>query len=123
MFLTGDQPLLDEELLECLLAKDKPGHIVIPRSCRGPCSPVLFCASFREELMGTTGDIGGRDVWGKHPEQCLFVEVPNSVRLMDIDTPEQYRRLLAYDEGGEDSSADIGDACNLPHDRLDGMME
>lgn len=100
LFFTGDQPLLDRDTIAALLAKDTPGHIVVPTSVHGPCSPALFCATFRDFLLAVEGDAGGRGVREKFPELCIYVNVPNPSLLMDIDTPGQYRRLLEFDTEG-----------------------
>ena len=46
-------------------------------------------------LLEINGDRGGRALFAKHATQWLDWDVPTD--LMDIDTPEDYQRLLGMD--------------------------
>ena len=49
-----------------------------------PGNPTLFHQKFRAELLGLTGDTGGRKIMKRCPEQVFWFEIPESERR-DID--------------------------------------
>ena len=53
-----------------------------------PGNPVLFHRRYREELLALRGDVGGRAVLARHPEQLFLWSGP---ALQDVDTPADYR--------------------------------
>jgi len=94
LFLMADQPRLSAENLLPLLALARENDKIIFPTVNGrPCSPTLFPARFRAELLSLTGDTGGRTVREAHPEACLGLEVkyPNDFR--DIDSESDYTAL------------------------------
>ncbi len=48
-------------------------------------NPVIFSSCYREELMGLTGDVGGKRVVRKHIEDLFLQEVDDGLELVDID--------------------------------------
>ena len=95
LFLTGDQPFLDEATLHAILAADDGASIVYPTGPDGaPKSPVLFPPHFREALLALTGDEGGRQLRRQYPEACRAVRIADEKTLLDIDTPEDYERSM-----------------------------
>jgi len=94
LFLTGDQPFLDEATLRTILAADDGASILYPTGPDGvPKSPVLFPPSFREALLALKGDEGGRQLRRQYPDACRPVEITNEWALLDVDTPEDYERI------------------------------
>ncbi|MCL2578447.1 MAG: nucleotidyltransferase family protein [Oscillospiraceae bacterium] len=95
LFLNADQPRLYPDALAPLftLAGENPEKIVFPTVNGQPCPPVLFPAVFREDLLAQTGDAGGRAVRTANPELCLTFEVGNPEDFLDVDTPQDYRRM------------------------------
>lgn len=96
MFFTGDQPFIDEKTINSLLKahyenKDK---IICPiyKGKRG--NPVIFPSIYREELLNLQGDDGGRNIIRRNLENVILVEVEDFKVLMDIDTPEEYKKLV-----------------------------
>lgn len=95
-FITGDQPLISSEFLNSLVfefekTKDK---IIVPmyKGTRG--NPVIFPKRYREELLKLQGDVGGRVLLNKYKEYIEFIEVQDEKLLKDIDTKEDYERLI-----------------------------
>ena len=94
-FFTGDQPLLNREILSAILESDDGQSIVYPRGPDGtPRGPTLFAPCFREELLALTGDTGGRYLRSRYPEACRPVPVSDAKVLMDVDTPKDYKTML-----------------------------
>ena len=95
LFLPVDQPLLDATLLCELWPHYDAQHIVFPVHENGqPSSPIFFGQAFRSELLTVSGKGGGRSVRNAHPDAWRPVKVQQPQRLMDIDTPAAYQRLL-----------------------------
>lgn len=95
LFFTADQPLLDAATVHAVLEHADDDSIVVPVHAGTPGNPVFFAARFREDLLIARGDKGGRDVRDKHPAACRYVPVRHEATLWDIDTEEQYLRLLS----------------------------
>ncbi len=92
LFAVCDQPWLKEETILKLIQeffKSKKGIACL--SCQGrPGNPVIFDKKYREELLSLKGDVGGRSVMKSHMDDVLFVEVEDTLELLDIDTKEDY---------------------------------
>jgi len=102
MFLTCDQPLLTPALLDALIeafVRHRP-LICYPVYEGGRGSPVIFAAELFPELMGLTGDVGGRVVIEKYRARVHEQRIPSAKPLMDVDTPED---LLALEDEVERS--------------------
>ena len=96
MFFTGDQPLLDIDTINLLISsfENDKSKIVAP-VCKGKRgNPVIFPSKFREEFLGLAGDTGGRIIINNHIEDALFVEVENEYEFWDVDTQEDYNKLV-----------------------------
>ncbi|MGX7263074.1 NTP transferase domain-containing protein [Enterococcus crotali] len=95
LYLTVDQPLLNQNILEVLCTEYSKKTIVFPVDQQGrPYSPIFFGQIFRSELLQVTGKAGGRAVRDNHPEAWREIRVTDSKRLIDIDTPEEYHYLV-----------------------------
>ena len=90
MFLLGDQPLVDADLINLLLERykesEKPICVPTHRGARG--NPALFASSFYPAILNLAGDRGGRDLIAAHPDQVLAVEIPDPRVFLDIDLPD-----------------------------------
>jgi molybdenum cofactor cytidylyltransferase len=98
MFLLGDQPMIDAEMINLLLdnfwASQKNICVPVYQSNRG--NPVVFSDDFYEALFQTKNDIGARHIIQKNPDQVLRIEIENPLCFFDIDTEEDLRTLHAY---------------------------
>ncbi|MDE0331378.1 MAG: nucleotidyltransferase family protein [Nitrospinae bacterium] len=102
LFVLGDQPLLTPEIVDRLIARyeeSRPDALVaapVFQKKRG--NPTLFAASLKDELLQTSGDAGGRNIIQRlkteSPEKIVFLELPNDDIFLDIDTEEDYERML-----------------------------
>ena len=95
LFLNADQPFLSGGILRCLLetAAAYPGDSIVPRIGGIPCSPCIFPADFRAELLSLSGDCGGRQVYRQHPERVRYVDFVEKKDFWDLDTPADRGRL------------------------------
>jgi len=100
MFFTADQPLINVETIRLLIDtfnKDS-NAIVVPRFEDKRGNPVIFPAKFIDELMLIEGDKGGKSVITKNIKDVIFVDIKNEYELMDIDTYEDYEKILNIKE-------------------------
>ncbi|WP_429103538.1 selenium-dependent xanthine dehydrogenase [Enterococcus faecalis] len=95
LYLPSDQPLLTPKMLQPVLDKCQRNKIIVPLQKDGcPSSPVLFGNQFRQELLTLTGETGGRMIYERFPEAVQMLRIATPGRLKDIDTPEEYRKLI-----------------------------
>ena len=90
-----NQPLISAAHFRSMVERFEPGEnqIIVSRSDAGITRPpVLFDASYINELMTLQGDEGAKPVIKKHKERVILMS-SESV-LDDMDTPEAYQKLL-----------------------------
>jgi molybdenum cofactor cytidylyltransferase len=88
----GDQPLVDSQtinsLIEAFVAHKKGVAIPVYQGRRG--HPVIFSIKYKGELLKLKGDIGGREIIDRHPDDVLEVVVNCEGVVIDIDTMDDY---------------------------------
>ena len=102
MFLLADQPLIPASLLQRMIEayQQTEAAIVQPRADDGSKGhPVLFAPALFPELRNVSGDVGGRPVLQAHEKDILYLPVADKSIWQDVDTPEDYDRLRARDQG------------------------
>jgi molybdenum cofactor cytidylyltransferase len=94
IFMVCDQPFVTKSVLLCLIeTQEKTGKAVTASSYGGHAgTPALFHRVFFEKLMSLKGDKGARTLIGSHPDEVAVV--PFEEGAIDIDTKEDYERLL-----------------------------
>lgn len=97
LVMLGDQPLVGSRTVAMLLrAWRREGSRPAVAVSRGDESkwapPVVLARELWEELMTLQGDAGARQVLDRRPE--LVDIVPALDRLDDIDTPEDYAKIV-----------------------------
>ncbi|MEA3341942.1 MAG: HAD-IIA family hydrolase [Chloroflexota bacterium] len=97
IFLQCDQPLVTPDLLRALAGRfEETGRAIIhPTHAGQRGTPVLFARRLFPDLARVSGDEGGRSVIARYPDEVATVEVSDPDTLSDIDTPQDYERLLA----------------------------
>jgi molybdenum cofactor cytidylyltransferase len=94
VFLLADQPHIPVELVRALIerhAQTQP-PIVAPTIEGKRGNPVLFDRAVFPDLMSLQGDAGGRQVFSRYPIAAVLWNDPKL--LLDVDTLEDYERLL-----------------------------
>jgi len=97
MFLPGDQPLINKEIINRLLEQFITGNcqVVQPFYANNPGSPVVMSTCLRQSLLQLTGDEGGRTIIRQlPPAEVKGLDIENVVRGFDVDTAEDYLQLL-----------------------------
>lgn len=94
VFFLGDQPQIPERLVQELINRHAYTHaaVVAPFVDGRRGNPVLFDRSTFKDLEQLQGDVGGRAIFGKYPVE--YVPWHDASILLDVDTPEDYSRLL-----------------------------
>lgn len=95
IFMLADQPQVSPTLLRALIEKHAStlAPIVAPIVDGKRGNPVLFDRITFDELKMVQGDQGGREIFSRYPIE--WVEWHDASVLTDIDTKEDYQRLLA----------------------------
>jgi len=92
MVALGDQPFVDSQtindLIEEFVSNDKGIAVPVYQGKRG--HPVIFDIGYIDELLKLKGDIGGREIIARYPEDVLEVAVNCEGVCIDIDTVENY---------------------------------
>ena len=96
LVLLGDQPLITAQDIDALIvAYRTTGKRIIAPTYEGKRgNPILFDASLFPELLGVTGDEGGRSVLERHRDEIATVEMGNPLANIDVDTWEAYQRVV-----------------------------
>lgn len=100
MFLVGDQPYIEAEMINKLIESYASGDYsaVVPlyKGRRG--NPVIFSYSLREELMRLEGDSGGRVLLEQLAGKTAVLNIDDERSGFDMDTREEYEMLLKLEE-------------------------
>jgi len=103
MFFVGDQPFINESIINKLIDKYLPGHCnaVVPLYNGVKGNPVIFASKLRNKLMGLSGDSGGRVLLEEMEEGIITVNFADAKLGLDIDTREEYEAITRLeDENG-----------------------
>lgn len=85
-------PALVDQMIERFYASKK--LIVVPRYKGRRGHPVLFSSGLFAELLNTPLEQGAKAVVHAHRDETLEIETDYEGVIIDIDTPEEYRRFL-----------------------------
>ena len=96
----GDQPFVNSQtitsLVEAFIANNRGILIPVYQGRRG--NPVIFAIEYKGELLNLKGDVGGREIIKRHPDDVLEVAVNCEGVLLDIDTMENYTPITLNPE-------------------------
>jgi molybdenum cofactor cytidylyltransferase len=93
----GDMPLLTAGDLLALIAAYRAhpeASIVIPRHEGARGNPIVFAAAYAPEVAAGRRLIGCRKLAQQYPEETWYFEAGHDRYTTDLDTPEDYRRVL-----------------------------
>ncbi|HEY3310003.1 MAG TPA: selenium cofactor biosynthesis protein YqeC [Anaerolineales bacterium] len=97
IFLLADQPQVSAELLRALVERHSQDLVPIlaPYVFDQRANPLLFDQITFPDLQAVTGDMGGRAIFSKFSPR--YLNWYDRRLLLDVDTPEDYRRLIDAD--------------------------
>ena len=95
IFLLVDQPQVTASILRALIEKHAEGlyPVVAPIVIDRRANPVLFDRVTFPDLLELEGDVGERAILHKHNVE--YLPWHDDRLLLDVDTPEQYQRLIS----------------------------
>lgn len=98
MFLLGDQPFVGAKIINCLILafQKQPSSLIIPTYQGKKGNPVLVHHSIFNMVKKISGDTGARVLFSKLKEQIREVEVFDQGIHFDVDTVEDYQRLVGF---------------------------
>lgn len=101
VFLLSDQPQTPVTLVKSLVEAHERtlSAVVAPMVDGRRGNPVLFDRDTFEEMREIQGDVGGRGIFSKVAVEWLPWNDP--AQLLDVDTEEDYQRLLALENRAE----------------------
>ncbi len=96
MLVLADQPLIDSDTINTLIKAffNNTKGIVIPTYQGRRGHPIIFSTIYKEELTGLKGDVGGKQIIKKHPDDILEIAVKTQSISIDIDTIENYHSAI-----------------------------
>jgi molybdenum cofactor cytidylyltransferase len=92
----GDHPFLKTRTINALIRAFDQGEkgIIIP-SFRGRMGhPVIFHRKYKREFLNLKGDVGGKSILERHPQDVRRVSVKSEGVVKDIDRWQDYKREL-----------------------------
>ncbi len=91
----GDQPTIRSAWIAELIAahRNSGRGIVVPVHAGKRGHPLLFSLRYREELLQSHDNVGLRGLLAAHADDVLELELSTADVLVDLDVPEDYRRL------------------------------
>jgi molybdenum cofactor cytidylyltransferase len=96
LFILGDQPLVTHTTMDLIISAFAETHapIVIPTFEGQRGNPVLFSRETFSRLESLSGDCGARPLFQEYAGKIHSLEVHTPAILMDLDTEDDYRRLM-----------------------------
>ena len=94
----GDKPLVLPETVDALVAayRRTGARIVVPVYGGNRGNPVLFHRAMFGFILELSGDVGAKEVIGRHEHEVLELPVKDQGILLDIDTPSDIDKALAF---------------------------
>jgi CTP:molybdopterin cytidylyltransferase MocA len=89
-----DHPLIDANTIRVLSARLEPGKIALPIHQGRRGHPVFFSSELFGEILALSADQGLNAVVRRDPGRVIEVPIANAGVLRDIDTPEEFEKLL-----------------------------
>ena len=94
LVVLGDQPRIQKRIVEQVVAAHEPGQVVIPSHGRHGGHPILIDRACWPEILALPPGASLRTVWRAHPDWRRYLHVDTDSILRDMDTPEDYHRMI-----------------------------
>ena len=99
----GDMPLVSAAVMQRLVAAFDPeeGRAIVQPTFRGKQgNPVLWGREFFAAMSEISGDVGARQLVGRHADRLVEVEVGDDGVLRDFDTTEALKGAPGFSKSG-----------------------
>jgi molybdenum cofactor cytidylyltransferase len=106
MIALADQPLIKTETYNLLFNKAEASQkrIAVPVYQGQKGNPIILKHVYLQELKSLKGDVGGRELLLRHPDDILYVEVDDPGIITNINTPSSYEKIKSEFAKGENWS-------------------
>jgi molybdenum cofactor cytidylyltransferase len=94
LIVLGDQPQIEKRVVEQVIAAHRPGTVVIPSFNQRGGHPILIDRACWPEVLALPHTTNLREVLRAHVGWLRYIEVDTESVLRDIDTPEDYDRMI-----------------------------
>ena len=94
LVVLGDQPQIQKRVVEQVVAAHQPGQVVIPSYRRQGGHPILIDRACWPDILALPPGASLRAVWRAHPGWLRYLDVDTDSILRDMDTPEDYARMV-----------------------------
>lgn len=96
LLVPADHPVLDRHLIEMVLDcwQSNPSRILVPRCGQRRGHPTLFQWSLAREVAKIPADRGLNWLLREYSNEVTELLVESTAAITDLDTPDDYRRLL-----------------------------
>ena len=94
MFFVADQPFLNYNVIDRLIDTftEHPDRIVVPTYNGNRGMPIIFPGKYRLDLLGVSGDKGGRSIIDENVKETIFLPIEDPKAGEDMDTREDYEK-------------------------------
>ena len=89
----GDMPFIRARHFEMLLEAWRPGAIVVPVRDGRRGNPVLWSATFIDEMCDLQGDAGAKQIMARYPEAVIELPANDDAVLIDVDDADDLERI------------------------------
>jgi molybdenum cofactor cytidylyltransferase len=97
LIVLGDQPRLQREIIQRVIAAQQPPAIIIPSYQLKRGHPILIDRALWPEVLALPETATLRDFIRAHDEQIRYVVVETDSVLKDLDTPEDYEKMIHHE--------------------------
>ena len=99
MFFVADQPFLSPGVIDKILDTfmKNSEHIVVPLYNHNRGMPIIFPGKYRVDLLGVSGDKGGRSIIDENQSETIFVPIEDGKAGEDMDTMKDYEEACKID--------------------------
>ncbi len=94
LIVLGDQPQIQQRVVEQVIAARAPGAVVIPSFNQRGGHPILIGRACWAEVLAQPHTASLREALRAHAGWVRYVEVDTETILRDMDTPEDYSRMV-----------------------------
>ena len=89
----GDMPFVRARHLKALVQAWRPGSIVVPVRDGRRGNPVLWSATFIDEMCDLQGDAGAKQIMARYPEAVIELRADDDAVLIDVDNTDDLERI------------------------------
>jgi molybdenum cofactor cytidylyltransferase len=97
LIVLGDQPRLQRQVIQRVVEAQQPNAIIIPSYQMKRGHPILIDRALWPEVLALPETATLRDFIHAHEAQIRYVVVETDSVLKDMDTPEDYAKMISHE--------------------------